>query len=271
MNLAITNRFIREATWACLACMLGIVSFVVMFIWAMQMMGPQLMEFLSSIDFLRQMLELAFGISLTGNVSSNVLYSISCLHPVVLALAWGVLISIATRQTAGEVERGTAELLLTLPLSRRRLLNSGVACWVLAAVAVSVAPMIGLLIGTRLFEPHEPIQYIRFVMVMFNFLALNLTVAAIATLLGVCIPRRGIAVAITSAILITGLAMNFLESFLPFIERLRFLNLLNYYRPGNIVRDGVWPIGNMLILAGLALASLLVTQAVWQRRDIPSP
>ncbi len=271
MNKAITNRFLRESMWPGLVAGAGIILFVVLFVWAMQMMGPQLMEFLSSVGFLRQMLELAFGISLEGAISSNVLFSIVWLHPVVLALSWGTLIAIATRQTAGEVERGTAELLLTLPLSRRTVLVCGMICWSMVAVTLSVCPLLGVFTGSRLFVPAEPVRFDRFAIVMINFLALNLTVAALATLTGCCVARRGVAVAIVAAILIACLAMNFLESFLPLIQQVRFLNVLNYYRPSNIVRDGHWPLGNLVVLTGIGLGCLAVALVVWNRRDMPAP
>ena len=78
MNVAITRRFLRESIWPALASCAGIVFFVVLFVWAMDQMGPQLMEFLSSIQFLREMLEMAFGVSLSGAVSNNVLF-LDCL------------------------------------------------------------------------------------------------------------------------------------------------------------------------------------------------
>ncbi len=269
MNRAITGRFLREALWPALAACVGIVFFVVLFVWAMQEMGPELMSFLSSVGFLKKMLELAYGISLSGEVSSNVLYSIAWLHPVVLALSWGVLIAIATRQTAGEIERGTAELLLTLPVSRLSVLLSGAVTWMAVAAVVSASPLAGVFIGSRLFEPFDTIQFGRFAQVMVNFFALNLAVAALATLAGTCVMRRGVAVSLVAALLIGCVAMNFLESFLTFVEHVRFLNLLNYYRPSAVVRDGVWPVGHMAILGFVSAASLGAASIVLARRDIP--
>ncbi len=271
MNLAITNRFLRESLWSGLVACTGIVFFVVLFVWAMQMMGPQLFEFLSSVEFLRRMLELAFGISMQGEVSTNVLFSIVWLHPVILALAWGTLISIASRQTSGEVERGTAELLLTLPVSRNNVLACGVICWTIVALAVSICPLIGVWLGSQFVDLQEPIRFGRFGIVMINFLILNLAVASMSTLAGCCVDRRGVAVATVAVILITGLAMNFLESFLPAIQRIRFLNVLNYYQPSNIVRDGIWPVANLAVLGGISLVCLTVAAVIWNRRDIPAP
>jgi ABC-type transport system involved in multi-copper enzyme maturation permease subunit len=271
MNRAITTRFLQESLWPGLMACAGIVLFVVLFVWAMQIMGPQLMEFLSSVDFLRRMLELAFGISMEGSISSNVLFSIVWLHPVVLALAWGTLIAIATRQTSGEVERGTAELLLTLPLSRPAMLACGIICWTIAAIFISFSPFVGVFLGSTLFVPAEPVRLERFAIVMLNFLALNLAVAALATLAGCCITRRGIAVASMASLLVAGVAMNFLESFLPFIREIRFLNLLNYYRPSNVARDGICPLDDILVLLAIGLTGIGAAVAVWQRRDMPAP
>ncbi len=270
MNTGITRQNVRESAGACLAGFPAMVAFVVLFIWAMHEMGPHLMDFLSNVGFLRRMMELAFGITISGEMSSNILHSIPWLHPVVLVIAWGILIATATRQTAGDVESGIAELILTLPVSRIRILVSGVVCLVLVADGLSLAPMVGLLVGNLLVPPPEPVAWSRFGIVMVNFLALNLAVAALATLAGSGLLRRGRAVALTGGWMMGGLAMNFLEPFLPAVHQIRWIHLLNWYRPAEIVRSGEWPVVPIAVLCSVAVVSWTVSVMVWNRRDIPA-
>lgn len=271
MNLALFLNNCRQSLWAMLGSFVGIALFVVLFIWSMQTMGPQVMEFLSSVGFLRKMLELAFGFTLDGEISSNTLYSIAWLHPVVLALSWGPLIATATRQTSGEMERGRTELTISLPLSRWEIFWSGWLCTALVSAAVSVAPLIGLWAGSQLFEPFEPIRFSRFAIASFNLWMLNLAVGSLATLIGVRMVRRGVAVAAVSAILILFVAMNFLESFLVAIQKIKFVSLLYYYRPGDIIRGDQWPIFGTTALFTIAAITSVVAAINWQRRDIPAP
>ncbi|MFO0943079.1 MAG: hypothetical protein U0930_20280 [Pirellulales bacterium] len=271
MNRTIFINNCRQSLWATLGSCVGIALFVVLFIWSMQTMGPQLMEFLSSVGFLRKMLELAFGFTLDGEVSSNTLYSIAWLHPVVLALSWGTLIATATRQTSGEMERGRTELTISLPLSRGEIFWAGWFCTALVSVLVSVAPLIGLWVGSQLFEPFEPIRFGRFAIASFNLWMLNVAVGSLTTLIGVRLVRRGVAVATVSSILILFVAMNFLESFLVAIQKIKFVSLLYYYRPGDIVRSEQWPIYDTTALFTISTVASIVAAVLWQRRDMPVP
>ena len=271
MNRAILTKFVRDSwiTFVCVA--VGCVGYVILFVWAMQSLGPQLMNFLSSVDFLKRMLELAYGISLDGDVSSNVLYAIALTHPIVLALSWGFLFATCTRTTVGEADSGTADLLLTLPVSRSEVFACSTAVWAVMGSLISLCPLLGVWLGSRLFEPTEPIVLQNFVAPSVNFLLLNLAIGALALLVSCFVSRRVHAIAIVVALSLLFVTMNFLEPFLSFIERIRFLSLLNYYRPADAVRTGNWPIGNMASLVGIAVLMWLAALWRYSRQDVPAP
>lgn len=181
------------------------------------------------------------------------------------------LIATATRQTSGEMDRGTTELAIALPLSRREFYLSGWSCSMIISVLLSVAPLLGIWIGSRLFEPFEPIRFSRFAIASINFMLLNLAVSSLAILIGVHLVRRGVAVALISAILILFVAMNFLESFLPAIQQVKFVSFLHYYRPGEVVRNEYWPIADMISLLAITTICSIAGATVWQYRDMPVP
>lgn len=271
MNVAITRKFARES-WLLLAVVVyADVFFVVLFVWAMQAMGPQLMEFMSSVGFLRNILEMAYGISIEGMVSSNTLFAICYLHPVILALSWGFVIASASKFIAGEIDQGTADLLLALPVHRATVMASGAWVWVAGAVVIALCPLLGIWIGTRLFEPSEPIRFGRFAIVSVNFLAINVAIGALTAMVSSFVRRRGHAVAVIVALAIAWMAMNFLQSLLPAVEQLKFLSLLNYYQPADISRDGLWPVSDLLVLGSVTIVSLLIGLTAYCRRDIPAP
>ncbi len=271
MNLAIVIKSLRESALLLACTVLGIVTFVVVFVGAIQGLGPQLMQFLSSVEFLRRMLELAYGIQLTGAVSSNILYAIAFLHPLVLALSWAFLIATTTRTTSGEIDNGTADLLLALPISRFTVYASATAVWVPAAIVVSFSPLLGVWIGIQIWEPTEPIQFQRFFITSICFCAMNLAVGGLSKMASCLVRRRGHAVAVVFAVGMVSVAMNFLEPFLPFIERIKFLSLLNYYRPAEVVRDGSWPLVDIIVLVTFAIATWLIGLWVYARKDISAP
>jgi hypothetical protein len=76
---------------------------------------------------------------------------------------------------------------------------------------------------------------------------------------------------VIAALLVGSVAMNFLAAFLPVLDRLHWLNLMSFYEPASIVRDGVWPVLDITVLTGVAVISLVTAAIVWSRRDIPAP
>ena len=70
INWAIFWKTARDSASLILAASLGIVAFVVLFVWAMLDMGEQLMAFLSQFAFLRQIFEFGFGIDIKQHIES---------------------------------------------------------------------------------------------------------------------------------------------------------------------------------------------------------
>ena len=62
--------------------------------------------------------------------------SIGWVHPVVLAITWVDAIIATTRVPAAEVDRGTIDVLLGLPISRFNLFASETLVWLASGVAL---------------------------------------------------------------------------------------------------------------------------------------
>lgn len=271
MNRAIAFKFASDSMATFICVVIGNLAFVLLFVWAMQELGAELMEFLSSVGFLRQMLEMAYGISLEGAMSSNVLYAIAFMHPIILALSWGFVIATATRTTVGEFESGTADLLLSLPVTRASVYGSATLVWAVLGSLAAMSPLCGVWLGSQWFEPTEPIVLRNFVAPSVNFAALNLAVGSVTMLISCLVDRRAHAIAAIVAVLLVSLAMNFLEPFLPVIEQIQFLNVLHYYQPSDAVRSGDWPWTDLVVL--LVVAGIAWVLGLWRycRKDVPAP
>ncbi len=270
MNRALVGKFVGDSRLPLSCVVVGIVGYAVLFVWAMQNLGAQLLEFLSSVQFLRQMLEMAYGIDLSGEVSSTILYAIAFSHPVVLALSWGMLITACTRVIAAEIDWGTADLVLSLPVSRPNVYASSVLDSLFCAVIVSFCPLLGVWIGIHLFEPTEPVILSRFIAPSVNFLALNLAIAGITMLAASFTGRRAHAVAIVIGVALVCITMKFLEPFLPWLERIQFISPLNYYNPAESVRNATWPTSHIIALTAIGLATALIGLWQFRRKDIPA-
>ena len=79
--------------------------------------GPMSQEWLQ-MDFARGIMQAMLGTELADRIGPQMFQAMAWVHPVPLALTWAHAILSCTRVPAGEVDRGTADVLLSLPVSR---------------------------------------------------------------------------------------------------------------------------------------------------------
>lgn len=269
INLALARKTFADSRLLLALCATGVVGFTMLFVIAMQQFAPELMRFLSQFEFLYTIFEAAFGIQIRGQVSMPVIWSVAFTHGVLLAITWSLLIATATRVTVGEVERGTADLLLSLPISRGNVYVSTSLVLVLLAAAMSCCPLVGLWLAGKLFELNEPMVLPTYYSTAANFFCFNVAISGIAAMVSALLSRRGMAIAIVIIIVLGSSVLNFA---MPFFERgqwLKYFGLLEYFRPADCVRATQWPWKSMAVLLSIGIVCWL--SGLWQfrRRDIP--
>ncbi|MCK4342859.1 MAG: ABC transporter permease subunit [Phycisphaerae bacterium] len=220
--------------------------------------------------FMKTLIRLALGADLVGDMTPTTLATFGLGHPLLYALSWTLLLTIGTGVVAGEIGRGTADLLLTLPVSRRAVYTSTSVAWVLAAILASASPLVGLWLGERAFPLPEPLDFSRLWPVAANFLALNLSIGGVTMFVSSLVSRRGIAVAVVLSVLFASDLVNLTVQFWDALKPISFLGFLHYYRLLPVVRSAELPVGNILTL--LAIAAVAWTLGLWRfsRRDIPA-
>ena len=129
---------------------------------------------------LKTLVRLVFGGDLVGDLTATTLSTVALAHPLLWALCWILVVTIPTGVLSGEIGRGTADLLLTLPLSRGRIYLSTSAVWIAAVVPASFAPLLGLWLGQQVFPLPERLEFGRLWQVSVNFCALNWCIASVA-------------------------------------------------------------------------------------------
>lgn len=269
-NFAVFLKTLRDSATSIVLAVIGLLAFQVLFVWAMLNMGTDVLEFVSKVPFIKKMFEMSLGINVEGDISVNVLFAVCFTHGVVLSLVWTVIISTVTRTTVGEIERGTADMLLTLPVTRAEVYFSTSVVWWLAALLLSYCPLAGFLIALQIFETTDPIDVSRFIAPATNFFALNLCVGGLAALVSCAADRRGVAVGIIVSLALASVVLNFVEPFIESFKSIRFLGLLNYFRPVDIVRQSEWPISSICVLLSVAFVCWIAGLVLFSRRDVPT-
>lgn len=270
INRAIVAKTLRDSATMLIACSVGLVAFVILFAWAMLNMGTEVLNFVSQLPWLTTLFEAAFGIRVDGEVSINILFAVCYTHAVVLMLTWTFVIATTTRITAGEVERGTADLLLTLPVRRSEVYLSTSLVWIASIGILSSCPVLGVWLGSLLFETEEVILVSRFVKPAVNFFFLLFAIGGISSFVASLFDRRGPAIGIVVAVVVGSAVLNFVEPFISAIKPLRVAGLLHYFRPVDVVRYNQWPVSSMVALLIFGLAAWLAGLIIFQRKDIPT-
>lgn len=222
------------------------------------------------LPLVRDLLQIVLGADLVGDLTPTTMATFGLAHPLLYAFAWILLIAMGSAAIAGEIDWGTADWLLTLPVSRATVYFSTSAACLLAAVGIGCAPLVGLWLGVQLWPRAGPLDFGRLWPLTPNFVALNVCVAGLALLASSLVARRGKAVGLVLACLLVSDLVNILTQFWAVLRPIKFLGFLHYYRPLPVVRSGELPWANIAILLGVAAIAWLAGLRCFCRRDIPA-
>jgi beta-exotoxin I transport system permease protein len=221
------------------------------------------------MPFLKTILKALLGADVGDALAPEAVIAIAWVHPVVLAIVWTQAIVLCTRVPAGEVDRGTIDLLLGLPVSRWRVYAAETAVVTLSGMALVAMGVVGHKLGMLSVEPERRPDSVRLLAVVVNLCCLYLAVAGLACAVCAFSDRRGSAIATIFGILLASFLLNFLAEFWAPAKSVSFLSLLDYYQPLIVLRRGAkWPLADMAVL--LAFGGLAWSAGgIWfARRDI---
>jgi ABC-2 type transport system permease protein len=190
------------------------------------------------------------------------------MHPAALALIWGHAIMYCTRVPAGEVDRGTIDVLLGLPVSRWQLYLAETVVWMASGTVILLLGVAGNVLGNQVAQGSLGAEPGRLVIVNVNLLCQYLAVGGVAWLVSALSDRRGRAIGTVFAFCLGEFLLNYIAQFWSVADRLSFLSVLHYYRPLAVLRDGTWPVRDMIVLLASGAALWTAGGIVFARRDL---
>ena len=156
MNFALMLKTARDHAALFLLTVGAVLLFEILFVLAMRSLAPELIAFISRRMFLQNMFRALLSLDMQAGISVNTLLVLGLVHPFLFAVTWGFLTTICTRVTVGEIDQGTADLLLTLPLSRSTIYVSTLARLDRGGRLLERRGLAGPLAGkSRLPAPHD--------------------------------------------------------------------------------------------------------------------
>lgn len=268
MNAGLLRKTLRE-TWATtLAVGIGLFLFELLIAFVLPDFEESLSEVFQRLKFVQHIFAALLGAELDDAVGPEALSAMRWVHPFVLTLLWAHAIILGTRLPAGEIDRGTIDILLSLPARRRTFYFSESLVWLLSGAAIIFLTALGVLVGTyagRFEQPVSPrIQFIIYV----NLMLLYAAVGGLAFLASSLANHRGRAAAVVFGVVAASFVINTLSSFNKTLAQFSFLGVLRYYRPMVIMSRDAWPWSDLAILFIAALGFWALGAWFFSRRDI---
>lgn len=167
--------------------------------------------------------------------------------------------------TAEEEEKGTADLLFTLPISRLKVLASKMIATFSVLIFLGVVIYVNLYIGSGIVDLKVNFNYI--LAAILSSIALGLFFSGLGFLIGSITGKKGVSLGSASAI---GLLSFVFYSLAPLVDNFDFLNPINPFEwaiGGNILFDGPdWTGFSKLMLGSLVL--YITAALVFKNKDI---
>ncbi|MGD9723423.1 MAG: ABC transporter permease subunit [Pirellulales bacterium] len=228
----------------------------------------ELSESLSQMRFLQNFVGAMLGVRVANQLGPDAFAAFPWVHPVVLAIVWAHALVCCTRTPAGEVDRGTADMTMTLPVTRFDILLSESIVWMVAGAIVLAMGLAGNLFGSQYVTNAEVPPLDRTLRVLVNLYFTYLAVGGFSWLVSAGSNRRGPAMTVVFVALLASFLINFLAQFWDPADRISWLSVLYYYRPMFILRDGVLPWSDLAALGGTFAVLWGAAAVVFGRRDV---
>ncbi|MBD0673257.1 ABC transporter permease subunit [Streptomyces sp. CBMA156] len=190
-------------------------------------------------------------------------------HPFWIALQLTVIGSLGAAAVAADVESGTIELLMTRPVSRRRLLAERAGALVAATVLLNAAATLTLALGVAFsakLREAVPVTAVLTAGLLGCALAFCLTGPVLAV--SALSRRRAHVIGAAVAFGAVGFALNFVALAWSPARPLRYLSPFHYYAPGDVLGHGGVPWASFGVLIGVGLLGLAAAFRLLERRDL---
>lgn len=172
---------------------------------------------------------------------------------------------VANRALAQPEEAGTLELLVTLPVSRGRLLLRRYAALVIGLAAVAA---VTLLVTWAMAEAMEmEVPFGRILAAHTGVLLLGLFFGTVTMAVGAATGRKGPGMAVTGVWAVLGYVAVTAGQSVDALAWLKWLSPFHYYGSGQPLYNGL-PVGDYLVLAGATAVLALTAVLAFDRRDV---
>ncbi|MCP4611674.1 MAG: hypothetical protein GY845_23440 [Planctomycetes bacterium] len=224
--------------------------------------------FINFIDRLPSFIKTVFGgESLqVGNISG--LIAIGYNHPLVLTLYMLFAVGVPTGLLAGEVQKGTMELILSRQVTKIHVYICAGLITITGMFALVLVMFGGTIFATNLYDFGQAIPLYSFFKAAINGGLLASAAGGIALLAAACF-QRNTAVWLTVAYLVANYFVSVIAEWWSLMKWLKPTTIFYYVDGAKIFTEPTWPISNMCVLLSILIISTILGGVIWSRRDLP--
>jgi ABC-2 type transport system permease protein len=224
--------------------------------------------FVQFLDMLPSFIKTALGGEAlkVGNVSG--LISIGYNHPLVLTLYMLFAVGVPTGLLAGEVQKGTMELILSRQVTKTQVYICSGLITITGMFALVIVMFGGTVFAINVYEFSQEVPLYSFFKAAINGGILASAVGGIALLAAACF-QRNTAVWLTVAYLVANYFVSIIAEWWPRMKWLKPTTIFYYVDGEKIFTEAGWPLGDMGVLVLILVISTLLGGFIWSRRDLP--
>jgi ABC-2 type transport system permease protein len=268
-SLALFAKQWRQLRATGLACGLLLLAFALVIVASFRAFGnmiqEQVMERMSSGG----MGEILFGGAPQGVEFLTTFLSIAFTHPLVLILLCAFTIAVASRALAGEIERGTIDVLLAAPVTRLQFTLASFAAFASGLGMLLLAHWAGLRLGLRLTGIRPSAGTLPALgYASLNLASLIVCVGGYSFLCSALTSERGRAAGLAAGISVVFYFFNVTAQLWEKAQFMQYLSIFHYHRPLPVLASGAPALGDMAVLCSIAAIAFLAALWVFARRDI---
>jgi ABC-2 type transport system permease protein len=171
--------------------------------------------------------------------------------------------------TADEEEAGIMDMLVSLPLSRRRLVLEKIAAYVLTIFALMAAVLLGIVLGAASSQIDLPVGGV--LVSVANLLPMMAFLLAFTAFLGAAARRRSTALGLGVVFIVASFLVDTIGGMAgdSWLGKIKILSFFHYFDAVNVMKNG-FSLGNAALLLGLAALFAAGAAEAFHRRDIQS-
>jgi len=257
-----------ETRWPVACFGVGLACIMAVLTWVLPTILGDIEQVFDSIPIIKPLLTALLGIAPDSQFSAQMTQAFLWVHPTVLSTLWAHEIMYCTRSPAGEIDRGTIDFLLGLPISRWRLHCAETVGWLASGVVIIGIGILGHVLVAQQFAADMQPSASAVLIILCNLLSMYVAVGAMTMLVSALSNHRNRAMGVVFAILLVSFLLNFLAQFWKPAQPWACLSVLEYYRPAGIIQTGSIPYQNISVLLTVGLTCWIAAAAILQRRSI---